>query len=108
MHSELSKLHNLGHRIWAYGASGRASMWLNVAELEFIEMIVDASPLRYNHFLPGTNTPIVPPSFLEHDKPDFTLITAWNYADSILSQHELYDGKWVVPLPQYREIEASN
>ena len=108
VHSELSKLHNLGHRIWAYGASGRASMWLNVAELEFIEMIVDASPLRYNHFLPGTNTPIVPPSFLEHDKPDFTLITAWNYADSILSQHELYDGKWVVPLPQYREIEASN
>lgn len=104
VHEELLKLYERGHRIWAYGASGRASMWMNVAELNFVEKIVDASPLRFDHFLPGTMTPIVSPDQLEEGSPDYTLITAWNYVESIVSQHPTYNGEWIIPLPVYREL----
>ncbi len=91
-------------RVWAYGASGRASMWLNASKLDFIEKVVDASPLRAGRFMPGVSTPIVLPAEFDLDQPDFTLITAWNYADRIMAQHPNYQGKWVIPLPTFKII----
>jgi methylation protein EvaC len=91
-------------RIWAYGASGRASMWLNAAGLDFIEKIVDASILRAGRFMPGMSTPIVFPQEFDESQPEFTLITAWNYAERIMSQHPNYKGKWIVPLPEFRVL----
>jgi D-mycarose 3-C-methyltransferase len=37
--------------IWAYGAAGRATMWIKVARLDFIEKVIDSSPLRAGHFI---------------------------------------------------------
>lgn len=104
---ELLKLAN-GARVWAYGASGRASMWLNAAKLDFIEKVVDASPLRAGRFMPGVSIPIVLPKEFDHEQPEFTLITAWNYADRIIAQHPNYKGKWIVPLPRFQFLEAKS
>lgn len=98
---KLSKLADKS-RIWAYGASGRASMWLNASKLDFIEKVVDASPLRAGRFMPGVSTPIVLPQEFDFDEPDYTLITAWNYADRIMAQHPNYKGKWIIPLPSFK------
>jgi hypothetical protein len=98
---ELSKLAG-NSRIWAYGASGRASMWLNASKLDFIEKVVDASPLRAGRYMPGISTPIVLPEAFDLDEPDYTLITAWNYADRIMAQHPNYNGKWIIPLPSFK------
>jgi methylation protein EvaC len=100
---ELIKFSNSG-RVWAYGASGRASMWLNASHLNFIEKVVDASPLRAGRFMPGVSTPIVFPSEFDDNPPEFTFITAWNYADRIIAQHPNYHGKWVIPLPVFKVI----
>ena len=89
-------------RIWAYGASGRASMWLNACQMDFIEKVVDASKLRAGRFMPGVSTPIVSPEEFDQNPPDFTIITAWNYADKIMAQHNNYKGKWIIPLPKFR------
>jgi SAM-dependent methyltransferase len=94
--------------IWAYGASGRASMWLNACNLDFIGSIVDASPLRYGRYIPGTNTPIVPPTDPGFLRANTIFVTAWNYLEPIMKQHSNYMGEWVVPLPVYEIRKAKN
>ncbi|HVJ20313.1 MAG TPA: methyltransferase domain-containing protein [Polyangiaceae bacterium] len=84
-----------GGRIAAYGAAGRANVWLNQhPELPF-EYIVDDSPLRVNRFLPAVRTPIVPATRLGESPSDVCLITAWNYAADIRRNNPAYAGKWL-------------
>lgn len=89
------------NRIWAYGASGRASMWLNSCRLDFVERIVDASPLRAGTLMPGTHTPVVLPEEFRNDPPDYVVVTAWNYFDTIRENESWFDGVWVTPLPHF-------
>ena len=97
-------LANLGKhkRIWGYGAAGRATMWVNACEMNYLEAIVDASPLRAGRLMPGTHTPIVFPDALRVNPPDYILVTAWNYFDTIKKREAWYDGIWVVPAPYLR------
>jgi len=97
---ELSK----NGRVWAYGASGRATMWLNAGEMTYIKGVVDASPLRAGRFMPGVSTPILSPSEFNTSAPEYVFVTAWNYLDKIVAQHPNFTGKWIVPLPEYREL----
>lgn len=86
--------------IAGYGASGRAAMWLNACEIDFLHYIVDESPLRSNCYLPGVHTPIVYPHVLMDTPPDFLFVPAWNYLDTIRQKTETYKGIWVSPLPE--------
>ena len=45
-------------RIWAYGAAGKATLWLNACDMDYLEAMVDASPLRAGKLMPGVHTPI--------------------------------------------------
>lgn len=87
---------------WAYGASGRATMWLNAAGLRGVAKVVDESPLRIGRLMPGLHQPIVPPEELRRDQPDYLLVTAWNYYDSIRAKTDWYKGTWAVPCPALR------
>jgi novobiocin biosynthesis protein NovU/D-mycarose 3-C-methyltransferase len=89
-------------RIWAYGAAGKAAMWLNACDMDYLEAIVDESPLRAGRFMPGTHTPIVFPSALKENPPDYIFITAWNYADVIKSKEPWFEGIWITPLPDMK------
>lgn len=89
-------------RIWAYGAAGKATLWLNACDLTFLEAVVDASPLRAGKLMPGTHTPIVFPDALRESPPDYIFVTAWNYADVIRGNEPWYEGIWVTPLPDMR------
>ena len=87
-------------RIWAYGASGRATMWVNACGLDYLEGVVDASPLRAGKFMPGTHTPIVrPDEFKRAEGPGVVFVTAWNYLVPIRARESWYEGLWVTPLP---------
>lgn len=89
-------------QIWAYGAAGKATMWVNACEMNYLTAIVDASPLRAGKFMPGTHTPIVFPDQMRKTPPDHIFVTAWNYADHIRSKENWYKGIWSVPLPDLR------
>lgn len=95
---ELSK----GKKIWAYGAAGKATMWLNACNMNYLGAIVDESPLRAGRFMPGTHTPIVFPRELRENPPDYIFITAWNYANVIKEKESWFDGVWVTPLPDMK------
>jgi methylation protein EvaC len=88
--------------IWAYGAAGKATMWLNACNMDYLGAIVDESPLRAGRFMPGTHTPIVYPSQFKDTKPDYMFITAWNYAEVIKKKESWFEGVWVTPLPDMK------
>ena len=88
--------------IWAYGAAGKATMWVNACEMDYLEAVVDASPLRHGKLMPGTHTPIVSPEDFKQSQPDYVFVSAWNYLDSIRSNEPQYSGYWIVPLPEMR------
>ncbi len=90
------------HRVWAYGAAGKATMWLNACGMHYLGAIVDASPLRAGKFMPGTHTPIVFPEEFRRENPDYVFVTAWNYADLIKSKESWFTGTWATPLPDLR------
>lgn len=90
------------HSIWAYGAAGKATMWVNACKMDYLGAVVDASPLRAGKIMPGTHTPIVPPEEFRANPPDFMFVTAWNYADHIRAKESWFRGTWSVPLPDLR------
>jgi SAM-dependent methyltransferase len=86
--------------IWAYGAAGKATMWVNACDMDYLEAVVDASPLRHGKLMPGTHTPIVSPDEFARHQPDYVFVSAWNYLDAIRSNEPQYEGYWIVPLPE--------
>lgn len=91
-------------RVWGYGAAGRATMWVNACKMDYLEAMVDASPLRAGRLMPGTHTPIVFPENLRVNPPDYILVTAWNYFDTIRSKESWYEGIWILPVPELRFV----
>lgn len=96
------RLNDAKTRVWAYGAAGKATMWVNVCEMPYLEAVVDASPLRAGKLMPGTHTPIVFPDEMKRRPPDVVFVTAWNYADHIRAKETWYHGLWSTPLPALR------
>jgi SAM-dependent methyltransferase len=88
--------------IWAYGAAGKATMWVNACEMLYLEAVVDASPLRAGRLMPGTHTPIVGPKQFKAANPDYVFASAWNYLPAIRANEPQYGGYWIVPLPEMR------
>jgi SAM-dependent methyltransferase len=90
--------------IAAYGASGRVTMWLNACNMDYLEYIVDESPLRAGKLMPGVHTPIVYPDKFRESPPDYCLVTAWNYFEQIRQKHPEFNGIWILPAPEMRFV----
>ena len=79
----------------AYGAAGRAVMFLNhMSELEF-DYIVDDSPVRIGKFIPTIGTPIVKSDLFHSHQYQFCLVTAWNYFSDIKANNPAHKGEWL-------------
>ena len=98
VYKELSK----NYTIWAYGAAGKATMWVNASGMDYLGAVVDASPLRAGKMMPGTHTPIVSPEEFKKNPPDYMFVTAWNYVEHIRAKEKWFKGIWSVPLPELR------
>ena len=105
--SQVMQVLGNSHRIWGYGAAGRASMWLNACRMDYLEAMVDISPLRAGSLMPGIHTPIVYPDELRKNPPDYIFVTAWNYLDTIRAKENWFKGVWIVPNPDFRFLGPS-
>jgi SAM-dependent methyltransferase len=92
---ELLTARNAGQSIAAYGASGRANVYLNQIPELAPAYIVDESPLRAGKFLPRIATPVVDPERLQQEPVGACLITAWNYRDDIIAKNPTHAGAWL-------------
>ena len=79
----------------AYGAAGRATVYLNQLPELKVRAVVDGSPRRIGFWVPGRALEIVPPTTFDRDPPPVTLITAWNNAADIRANHRSYNGRWL-------------
>jgi methylation protein EvaC len=95
--------------IVGYGAPGRGTILLNYCGIgkDYLDYIVDASPLRSGKIMPGVHIPIIPQKDFMKNKPDYSLIIAWTYKDEIIKREQEFlngGGKFILPFPKIEII----
>jgi|SRR6185437_461291 len=96
-----------GRRVVGYGAAAKGNTLLNYAGVrpDLLPYVVDASPHKQGHWLPGSRIPVVAESRLSEDRPDFVLILPWNLRDEITTQLGYireWGGQFVTFVPHLR------
>ncbi len=105
----LLKLKKENKKIVGYGAAAKGNTLLNYFQIDnkILDFIVDDSPLKQGLYTPGTHISIFPPDRLKEDRPDYLLLLAWNYAESILKKEQkLRDEgvKFIIPVPKVKIV----
>jgi SAM-dependent methyltransferase len=98
-----------GKSIVGFGAPAKMTTLLYHLGInkDLLDFIVDDSPLKQGRFTPGLHIPILDSRALYEKKPDYVLILAWNFSDSIVKNHSAYSnsgGKFIIPLPSIEII----
>lgn len=77
-----------GRSVAAYGAAAKGNTVLNFAGVkpDLLPFVCDAAPSKQGQFMPGSHIPILPPSALTENRPDYVLILPWNIADEVCAQ----------------------
>ncbi len=108
----LEILHTLkseGKKIAAFGAPAKATtlMYQFGLNKDVIDYIIDDSPLKQGLYSPGLHIPVLSSEHLKNQSPDYLLLLAWNFADSIVEKNKEFlesGGHFIVPLPQIQII----
>jgi SAM-dependent methyltransferase len=100
----LAGLKAQGQKIAGYGAPAKATTLMYQFGLgrDVLDFIVDDAPLKAGLFTPGLHVPVVTAEALYDHRPDYTVVLAWNFAESIIARHGRYldrGGRFIVPLP---------
>jgi SAM-dependent methyltransferase len=100
----LRELRGAGRQLAAYGAAAKGSTLLNYCGIgrDLLDFVADRSPHKQGKFMPGVRLPIVAPSRLLEERPDYVLLLTWNFADEILEQQAEFrhlGGHFIVPVP---------
>ena len=100
----LLEIKSKGKKVAAYGAPAKATTLMYHFDIgsETIDFIVDDSKWKQFLFSPGKNIPIYPKEYIALKKPDYILVLAWNFAESIIKNNEEFKsmgGKFIIPLP---------
>jgi 2-polyprenyl-3-methyl-5-hydroxy-6-metoxy-1,4-benzoquinol methylase len=94
-----------GKKVVAYGAAAKGVTLMNYCGVreDLIDYVVDKSPYKQNHFMPGVRIPIHAPETIFETKPDYVVILPWNLKKEISEEMagiRQWDGRFVVPIPQ--------
>jgi len=101
-----------GLSVVAYGAAAKGVTLLNYCGVrdDLVSYVVDKSPHKQDHFIPGVRLPIVAPSRIFETRPDVVLILPWNLKDEIMKEMKgisEWGGRFVVPIPEVIEYTAA-
>jgi SAM-dependent methyltransferase len=93
-----------GKSIAGFGAPAKATTLMYHFDIgpKIVDFIVDDSPLKQGLLTPGMHIPVLGSSALAERHPDYLIVLAWNFAQSIVAKHGAYraaGGHFVVPLP---------
>ncbi len=107
----LASLRRDGRSVAALGATAKGNTLLNYCGIGPAEVawIADSTRLKQGLLTPGMHIPVRPEGAIREDRPDYTLLLAWNYADAIVKRFADYlaaGGRFIHPIPRARVIEA--
>lgn len=107
--NKILELKKEGKKIAAFGASAKSNSLFNYANMttDLISWICDSTPEKIGKFSPGTGIPIVHTSMIEKDAPDYIIIGAWNFAETLMDNARKigYTGRFILPIPKVVIIE---
>jgi 2-polyprenyl-3-methyl-5-hydroxy-6-metoxy-1,4-benzoquinol methylase len=99
-----------GKKVVCYGAAAKGVTLLNYCGVreDLIEYVVDKSPHKQNHLIPGVHVPIYAPEKIFETKPDYVLILPWNLQKEISAEMvgiKEWGGRFVVPIPEVMVLD---
>ena len=96
-----------GNEVVGYGAPAKGNTLLNFCgiDVRLVRYTVDRNPRKVGLFTPGAHLPVREVSALLEGArvPDAVLILAWNLADEIMQQQQIYrdrGGRFILPVPR--------
>ncbi|MBM4419979.1 MAG: class I SAM-dependent methyltransferase [Chloroflexi bacterium] len=103
----LGSLRASGKRLAGLGASAKGNTLLNYCGIgpETLDFIGDSTPYKQGLLTPGTHIPVREDGAILTERPDYTLLLAWNYADDIVRRYRAYaaaGGCFIHPVPTAR------
>ncbi len=107
--SFLIEKRTMNQRVVAYGAAAKGNTLLNYAgvKTDLISYVCDAATSKAGKYMPGSHIPIVSPSTLNEDSPEYLIILPWNIAPEIIDQNNflrLKGTKFVTFIPKLRYL----
>lgn len=78
-----------GKTVAGYGAAAKGNTLMNYAGIkpDLMPFVCDAADAKIGKYMPGTRIPILPPSALAENRPDYVVILPWNIADEVKAQN---------------------
>lgn len=102
----LSKVRSEGKSIAAFGASITGTTLIYHFEIgEYLDYLVDDNPAKQGRFSPGLHLPVFPSLSLCEKKPDYVIILAWRFAETIINKNQAYienGGQFIIPSPEFK------
>jgi len=100
-----------GKSVAGYCAAAKGVTLLNYCGVrsDFVDYVVDVSPHKQGHYMPGVRMPIFHPDKIMETRPDYVLILPWNLKDEVMRQMARiseWGGKFVVPIPRVSVYSA--
>jgi C-methyltransferase C-terminal domain/Putative zinc binding domain/Methyltransferase domain len=95
---------NDGKSIAAYGAAAKGNTFINYAGIksDFVDFVCDAATAKQGKYMPGSHIPILSPTQILINKPDYIWILPWNIKNEIitqLSEARAYGAKFIIATP---------
>lgn len=99
-----------GKTVVGYGAAAKGVTLINYCGVgpDLIDYVVDKSPYKQNHYMPGVRIPIHGPERIFETKPDYVLILPWNLRKEIsaeMARVREWGGRFVVPIPEVTVLD---
>lgn len=78
-----------GNKVAAYGAAAKGNTLLNYAGVkpDLLPFVCDAAIAKQGKFMPGSHIPILSPTALADQRPDYIVILPWNIAAEVKQQN---------------------
>ena len=98
-----------GKTVAGYGAAAKGNTLMNYAGIrpDLMPFICDAAESKIGQYMPASHIPILPPSVLDENTPDYLVILPWNIAEEVMKQnaHLVEKGtKFVIAVPELKII----